>query len=72
MKPRRTELGLLIVAWAIGAVSFATVDMATLGTLPVNSRRGRPGRNCPGATGRAHRDPPPGTHADPVSTQWPR
>ena len=24
------------MAWAIGAVSFATVDMATLGTLPVN------------------------------------
>lgn len=34
--PRRTELGLLIVAWAIGAVCYATVDMATLGSLPAN------------------------------------
>ncbi|MCU0279303.1 MAG: FtsW/RodA/SpoVE family cell cycle protein [Candidatus Nanopelagicales bacterium] len=37
MKPRRTELGLLIVAWAIGAVCYATVDLATLGELPVNT-----------------------------------
>ena len=39
------------MAWAIGAVSFATVDMATLGT-PAGELRGRPGRNRPGATGR--------------------
>ncbi len=37
MKPRRTELGLLLVAWAIGAVCYATVDLATLGELPVNT-----------------------------------
>ena len=34
--PRRAELGLLIAAWAIGIVCYATVDLATLGTLPVN------------------------------------
>ncbi len=34
--PRRTELGLLLFAWLIGVVCYATVDFATLGTLPVN------------------------------------
>lgn len=34
--PRRVELGLLVLAWAIGTVCYATVDLATLGTLPVN------------------------------------
>ncbi len=34
--PRRTELGLLVVAWLIGVVCYATVDLATLGRLPVN------------------------------------
>ncbi len=34
--PRRTELGLLIFAWLIGVVCYATVDLATLGELPVN------------------------------------
>ena len=36
MRPRRVELGLLILVWAIGSVAYATVDLATLGTLPVN------------------------------------
>ena len=36
MRPRRVELGLLILVWAIGSVCYATVDLATLGTLPVN------------------------------------
>jgi cell division protein FtsW (lipid II flippase) len=36
-RPRRTELGLLVVAWLIGVVCYATVDLATLGRLPVNS-----------------------------------
>ncbi|MEI2784830.1 MAG: FtsW/RodA/SpoVE family cell cycle protein [Candidatus Nanopelagicales bacterium] len=34
--PRRTELGLLFFAWLIGCVAYATVDLATLDTLPVN------------------------------------
>ena len=34
--PRRTELGLLLFAWLIGCVAYATVDLATLDTLPVN------------------------------------
>ena len=34
--PRRTELGLLFVAWVIGSACYAVVDFATLGTLPVN------------------------------------
>ena len=34
--PRRTELGLLVFAWLIGCVAYATVDLATLDTLPVN------------------------------------
>lgn len=34
--PRRVELSLLLGAWAIAGVAYATVDLATLGTLPVN------------------------------------
>ena len=34
--PRRAELGLLILAWAIGSVCYATVDLATVDTLPAN------------------------------------
>lgn len=36
MKPRRVELGLLLLAWAIGITCYATVDLATQDTLPVN------------------------------------
>ena len=34
--PRRAELGLLILAWVIGSVCYATVDLATLDSLPAN------------------------------------
>ena len=47
------------MAWAIGAVSFATVDEGHAGTLPVNYVAVLVGTAL-GATGRAHRDPPPG------------
>ncbi|HQR79555.1 MAG TPA: FtsW/RodA/SpoVE family cell cycle protein [Actinomycetota bacterium] len=35
--PRRAELGLLFVAWIIGNTCYAVVDLATRGTLPVDS-----------------------------------